>query len=56
MEDYEYFALLDARGERDTVDKIVRAAVPTWGTWKQDTTQILLLRRQLAEAILACPK
>jgi len=52
MEDYEYFALLDARGGRDAVERIVRAAVPTWGSWQQDPYRLLELRAQLAEEIL----
>jgi len=53
MEDYEYFAILDARGVSDQVDAIVREAVPTWGTWNQDPAHLEALRRKLAEAILA---
>lgn len=53
MEDYEYFALLEARGGADIVDAIVREAVPTWGSWKQDPKVLPALRARLAEAILA---
>jgi glycosyl hydrolase family 123 len=53
MEDYEYFVLLEARGGKDLVDRTVREAVPTWGSWDQDPYRLLELRRQLAEAILA---
>jgi hypothetical protein len=52
MEDYEYFAILEERGGEDVVEEIVRSAVPTWGTWKQDPHQLLELRRRLAKEIL----
>lgn len=52
LEDYEYFALLDARGGKDVADEIVRAAVPTWGSWKQDPMTMLELRKRLAEEIV----
>ncbi|MBN2310623.1 MAG: DUF4091 domain-containing protein [Candidatus Hydrogenedentes bacterium] len=51
MEDYEYFALLDARGGGEVVDEVVRTAVPTWGTWDQDPYRLPELRRRLAQAI-----
>ena len=53
MEDYEYFAILDARGEQAAVDAIVREAVPTWGSWKQDSSVLQTLRRNLAQLIVA---
>jgi len=52
MEDYEYFVILESRGGRETVDEIVRTAVPTWGAWQQDPYRLLELRRRLAEEIL----
>ena len=52
MEDYEYFALLEQRGGGDAVEAIVREAVPTWGTWKQDPEILPSLRERLAEEIL----
>ena len=52
MEDYEYFAILEARGGAETVEEAVRAAVPTWGAWVQDPGCLLGLRRRLAEAIV----
>lgn len=52
MEDYEYFAILDARGKNDEVESIVKEAVPTWGNWSQDASNIAELRRRLAEAIV----
>ncbi len=52
MEDYEYFAILEQRGGKEIVDKIVQEAVPTWGSWKQDAYTILKLRKKLAENIL----
>jgi hypothetical protein len=51
MEDFEYFVILEARGGGKVVDEIVREAVPTWGTWKQDPGALPRLRQRLAEAI-----
>ncbi len=51
MEDYEYFTLLEKRKGREAVNEIVRAAVPTWGSWDQDPYQLLKLRERLAQAI-----
>ncbi len=52
MEDYEYFTLLEKRKGKEAVDEIVRAAVPTWGTWDQDPYHLLKLRERLAQAII----
>ncbi len=52
MEDYEYFALLESRGGGDFVKKIARDAVPTWGSWDQDTDRLLERRRLLAREIM----
>lgn len=52
MEDYEYFALLEARGGREALEEIVRAAVPAWGSWEQDPYRLFELRAQLAEEII----
>ena len=52
MEDYEYFALLEARGGGEAVEQIVRAAVPTWGSWQQDPYRLIELRARLAGEIL----
>jgi hypothetical protein len=52
MEDYEYFAILADLGGEEAVEQIVREAVPTWGTWKQDPYLLPQLRRRLAEEIL----
>ena len=52
MEDYEYFVLLENRGGGDIVEEIVRKAVPTWGSWDQDTHRLLERRRMLAREIL----
>lgn len=52
MEDYEYFAILEQLGGKEEVEAIVREAVPTWGTWKQDPETLRQLRAKLAEAIL----
>jgi len=52
MQDYEYFALLEELGGIDIVEKIVRQAVPTWGSWKQSPEILPDLKRRLAEEIL----
>jgi hypothetical protein len=52
MEDYEYFAILEERGGKEIVDEVVRAAVPTWGTWEQDPYRLLELRSRLADEIV----
>ena len=52
MEDYEYFVLLKNRGGADIVEEIVKNAVPTWGSWDQDTHRLLERRRKLAREIL----
>jgi hypothetical protein len=52
MQDYEYFALLESLGGGDVVADIVREAVPTWGSWDQDTGHLLERKRRLAEEIL----
>lgn len=52
MEDYEYFVLLERRGERAAVDEIVRRAVPTWGSWEKNADRIRDLRRSLAREII----
>ena len=52
MEDYEYFVLLENRGGGDIVDEIVKSAVPTWGSWDQNTQRLIERRRTLAREIL----
>ena len=52
MEDYEYFVLLKNRGGEDIVKEIVKDAVPTWGSWDQDTQRLLERRRKIALEIL----
>jgi hypothetical protein len=52
MEDYEYFALLESRGGGDFVKEIAKDAVPTWGSWDQDTDRLLERRRLLAREIM----
>ena len=51
MEDYEYFVLLKNRGGEDIIEEIVKNAVPTWGTWDQDTDRLLERRRKIAQEI-----
>jgi hypothetical protein len=52
MEDYEYFAILDAKGFEEKVNLIVGEAVPTWGTWNRDPEKIDALRRKLAGLVV----
>ena len=52
MEDYEYFRILEQLGGAAVVDEVVRAAVPTWGSWQADPRVFLDLRRRLAAEIL----
>ena len=52
MEDYEYFILLKNLGGEDKAEEIVKKAVPTWGSWDQDTHRILERRSMLAREIL----
>lgn len=52
MEDYEYFALLEKAKGKEAATEIVRAIVPTWGTWDQDSEHLLKARERTAQAIL----
>ena len=52
MEDYEYFVLLKNRGGEDLLEEIVKNAIPTWGSWDQDTDRLLERRRTIANEIL----
>ncbi len=52
MEDYEYFALLEGVGGEDLAKQTVLEAVPTWGSFTEDSEDLLELRRRLAEAIV----
>lgn len=52
MEDYEYFAILEQRGGTQTVADLVRDAVATWGTWRQEASRLIELRQKLAEEIM----
>jgi hypothetical protein len=52
MEDYEYFVLLEKLGGKEVVDELVRNAVPTWGSWDENTGHLLERRRILATEIL----
>ncbi len=54
LQDYEYFVLLESLGGEDVVERIVREAVPTWGSWEQNPGRLLDLRSTLAEVILRC--
>lgn len=52
MEDYEYFVLLEKCGGEAIIEEIVKNAVPTWGSWDQDTDRLLERRRKIASEIL----
>ncbi|RJP19005.1 MAG: DUF4091 domain-containing protein [Candidatus Omnitrophota bacterium] len=52
MEDYEYFTILEQKGGNEIVNAIVREAVPTWGSWNQDSACLPTLRKRLAEEIV----
>ncbi len=52
MEDYEYLALLEQVGGKTVVEEVVRAAVPTWGTWVQDPNCLPALRARVAKEIV----
>ncbi len=52
MEDYEYFILLEKCGGEAIIEEIVKNAVPTWGSWDQDTDRLLERRRKIASEIL----
>jgi hypothetical protein len=52
MEDYEYFVLLENLGGGDIVKDIVKAAVPTWGSWDKNANRLSERRRILAREIL----
>ncbi|NOR74491.1 MAG: DUF4091 domain-containing protein [Draconibacterium sp.] len=52
MEDYEYFVLLKNLGGEDIIEEIVKNAVPTWGTWDQNSDRLLERRRKIAQEII----
>ncbi len=52
MEDYEYFALLEARAGSDAVKKVVDRIAPNWWDYCRDPEAILAARREIAEQIV----
>lgn len=52
MEDYEYFHLLDERGDGDWVDGVVRTVSPKTYQWEHDWQALLDWREKVAEKIL----
>jgi hypothetical protein len=56
MEDYEYFALLEQRGGKQTVEKIVGRIAPNWWDYCRDPKALQAARRELAQEILRAAK
>lgn len=52
MEDYEYFHILDQRGEEAWVDDVTRTVAPKTYIWEHDPFVLLDWRRMVAEKIL----
>jgi hypothetical protein len=52
MEDYEYFHLLDQRGDGDWVDGVVRTVAPKTYQWEHDGATLLEWRDRVAAKIL----
>jgi len=52
MEDYEYFHILDERGDSAWVDDVTRTVAPKTFQWEHDPLVILDWRRKVAEKIL----
>lgn len=51
VEDYEYVALLKARGEGEQAMRIVRSVATDWRTWTKDPNALEHARRQLGAAL-----
>ncbi len=51
MEDYEYFAILEARAGAGAVKPIVDKVAPNWWDYCRDPQALLAARRELAEAV-----
>ncbi len=51
-EDYEYFIILDGRGEKAWVDDVMRQVAPKTYLWEHDWDKLLDWRRKVAEKIL----
>ena len=52
MEDYEYFHILDQRGDGDWVDGVVRTVAPKTFQWEHDWATLLEWRERVAAKIL----
>ncbi|NLH50385.1 MAG: DUF4091 domain-containing protein [Myxococcales bacterium] len=52
MEDYEYFHLLDQRGDAEWMSAVARTAAPKTYHWEKDWSVLLDWRRKVAEKIL----
>jgi hypothetical protein len=44
LEDYEYFAILEAKGEGDFVKEMVNAVCPEWWDYTEDPETLLKIR------------
>jgi hypothetical protein len=52
MEDYEYFRILDDRGDNEWVSDLTRTVAPKTFHWEHDWAKVLDYRRMAAEKIL----
>jgi len=52
MEDYEYFHILDERGDDSWVDAITRTVAPKTYNWEHDWSVLLTWRERVAQKIL----
>ncbi len=51
LEDYEYFAILEKKGEEEFVREMVNAVCPEWWDFTKDPETLLKVREQLARKI-----
>ncbi len=51
MEDYEYFHILDERGDKEWMDGVARTVAPKTWQWEHDWEKLLEWRRIVAEKI-----
>ncbi len=51
MEDYEYFHILDERGDKEWMDAVARTVAPKTWQWEHDWEKLLDWRRIVAEKI-----
>jgi len=53
LEDYEYFTILEKKGEHEFVKKIVDSISPNWWSFTRDPEKILKAREKMAQKIVA---